>query len=36
MRLIEIAAVIVIATLALSWVGPLGWALLSTASILAY
>lgn len=36
MRLIEIAAVVVIATLALSWIGPLGWALLGSASRYAY
>jgi hypothetical protein len=36
MRIIEIAVVVVIATLALSWVGPLGWALLGRAWMYAY
>jgi hypothetical protein len=31
MRIIEIVVVIVIATLAISWIGPLAWALLGTA-----
>jgi hypothetical protein len=31
MRIIEITIVVVIATLALSWVGPLGWALIGSA-----
>ena len=36
MRIIEITVVVVIATLALSWVGPLGWALLGSASRYAF
>jgi hypothetical protein len=36
MRPIEIAVVLVIAGLALSWIGPLAWALLRSAAMFAY
>jgi hypothetical protein len=36
MRVIEIAMVFVIAALALSWIGPLGWAILKSVSRFAF
>jgi hypothetical protein len=36
MRPVEIAVVLVIATLALGWVGPLGWALLKSVTRFAF
>ncbi len=36
MRPVEIAVVVAVATLALGWVGPLGWALVESAARFAY
>ncbi len=36
MRPIELAVVLVIAGLAIGWIGPLGWALLNRAAMFAY